>query len=147
MFLLSPLARSSATAQAVGNIHSKACTLKLHIRHAATQITTNATRVIMSNIWEHTQQRATAPALTDRALARTAAAMHGCCRVSRPQPVPATGIGRIAVLVVKQNLKRSIPAATVTAMEAGNSIRPTSTGVLALVVTVVQRIMTTLRTA
>ena len=74
-------------------------------------------------------------------------AIHGCCRVSRPQPVPATGIGRIAVRVVKQNLKRSIPAATVTAMEAGNSIRPTSTGVLALVVTVVQRIMTTLRTA
>ena len=88
-----------------------------------------------------------APALTDQALARTAAAIHGCCRVSRPPLAPATDIGRIAVLVVKQNLKRSIPASTVTTMEAGSSIRPVSTGAPALVVIAVQRTMTTLRTA
>ena len=67
--------------------------------------------------------------------------------MSRPRPAPATAIGRIAVLVVKQNLRRSIPAAIVTVMEAGSSIRPASTGAQALVVIAVQRIMTTLRTA
>ena len=88
-----------------------------------------------------------APALTDQALARTAAAIHGFSRMSRLLLVPATGIGRIAVLVVKQNLRRSIPAATVTAMAHGSSIRPTSTGAPVLAGTAVQRTMTTLRTA
>ncbi len=82
-----------------------------------------------------------------RAPARNAAAIHGFFRMSRPRPAPATAIGRIAVLVVKQNLRRSIPAAIVTVMEAGSSIRPASTGAQALAGTAVQQTMTTLRTA
>ena len=48
---------------------------------------------------------------------------------------------------VRPRVRRSIPAAIVIVMEAGSSIRPVSTGVQALVVIAMQRIMTTLRTA
>ena len=82
-----------------------------------------------------------APELTDQALARTAAVIHGCCRVSRPQPAPATVTEAILALAVRRNLKRSIPADTVTAMARGNSIRPASIGVPVLAETAVQRIM------
>ena len=81
-----------------------------------------------------------------RAPARIAAAIHGFFRMSRPRPAPATAIGRIAVLVVKQNLRRSIPAAIVTVMEAGSSIRPASIGAPVLAETAAQQTMTTLRT-
>ena len=75
------------------------------------------------------------------ALARTAAAIHGCCKMSRQPPVPAMVTGRIPAPVGKRNPRRSIPAATVIAMARGNSIRPASTGAPVLAVTVVQRIM------
>ena len=81
------------------------------------------------------------------ALARTAAVIHGFCRASRRQPVPATATGRIPAPVGKRNPRRSTPAATVIAMARGSSIRPASIGAPVLAVTVVQRIMTTLRTA
>ena len=42
---------------------------------------------------------------------------------------------------VRPRVRRSIPAAIVTVMEAGSSIRPVSTGAPVLAVTVVQRIM------
>ena len=76
-----------------------------------------------------------------RALARNAAVTHGYYRVSRPQLAPAMDTVIIAVLAGRPRVRRSIPAAIVTVMEAGSSIRPVSTGVQALVVTVVQRIM------
>ena len=76
-----------------------------------------------------------------RAPARIAAAIHGCCKASRQPPAPATVTEAIRVPAVRQNLRRSIPAAIVTVMEAGSSIRPASTGAPVLAVTVVQRIM------
>ena len=79
---------------------------------------------------------ATAPAL-----ARIAAVIHGFSKMYRTQLAPATGTEAIRALAAKRNLRRSIPAAIVTVMEAGSSIRPVSTGVQELVVTVVQRIM------
>ena len=88
-----------------------------------------------------------APELTDQALARTAAAIHGCFKASRRLLAPATDTVIIAVLAGRPRVRRSIPAAIVTVMEAGSSIRPVSTGVQALVVIAMQRIMTTLRTA
>ena len=82
-----------------------------------------------------------APELTDQAPARIAAVIHGCCKVSRRLPASAMDTVRILALAVRPRAKRSIPAAIVTVMEAGNSIRPASTGAPVLAVTVVQRIM------
>ena len=82
-----------------------------------------------------------APELTDRALARNAAAIHGCCKANRRLLAPATDTVIIAVLAGRPRVRRSTPAVIVTVMEAGSSIRPVSTGVQALAVTVVQRIM------
>ena len=75
------------------------------------------------------------------ALARTAAAIHGCCKMSRQPPVPAMVTGRIPAPVGKRNPRRSIPAATVIAMEAGSSIRPVSTGAQAIAETAARRTM------
>ena len=88
-----------------------------------------------------------APELTDQAPARIAAVIHGCCKVSRRLPASAMDTVRILALAVRPRAKPSTPAAIVTVMEAGSSIRPASTGAQALVVIAVQRIMTTLRTA
>ena len=82
-----------------------------------------------------------------RAPARTAAAIHGCFKASRRLLAPATDTVIIAVLAGRPRVRRSIPAAIVTVMEAGNSIRPASTGAQALAGTAVRRTMTTLRTA
>ena len=88
-----------------------------------------------------------APELTDQALARTAAAIHGCFNASRRLLAPATDTVIIAVLAGSPKVRRSIPADTAIATEAGSSIRPVSTGVQALVVIAMQRTMTTLHTA
>ena len=88
-----------------------------------------------------------APALTDRVLALIAAAIHGYCRASRQPPVPAMDTVIIAALAGRPREKPSTRAAIVTVMEAGNSIRPASTGAQALAGTAVRRTMTTLRTA
>ena len=82
-----------------------------------------------------------------RAPARTAAAIRGCCKVSRRLPAPAMVTEAIRAPAVRPRAKPSTPAAIITVMEAGSSIRPASTGAQALVVIAVQRIMTTLRTA
>ena len=82
-----------------------------------------------------------------RAPARIAAAIHGCCKASRQRPVPATVTEAILALAVRPRAKPFTPAAIVTVMEAGNSIRPASTGAQALAGTAVRRTMTTLRTA
>ena len=76
-----------------------------------------------------------------RAPARIAAAIHGCCKASRQPPAPATVTEAIRVPAVRQNLRRSIPADTTTAMAGGNSIPPASTGAPVLAGTAVQRIM------
>ena len=77
----------------------------------------------------------------DRALARTAAVIHGCCKVSRQQPAPAMVIEAIRAPVARRNPKRSIPAATVIAMARGSSIPPASIGAQALAGTAARRIM------
>lgn len=88
-----------------------------------------------------------APELTDQALARTAAAIHGCFKASSLLLAPATDTVIIAVLAGRPRVRRSIPAAIVTVMEAGSSIRPVSTGAPVPAETAVQRTTTTLRTA
>ena len=82
-----------------------------------------------------------------RAPARIAAAIRGCCKVSRRLPVPAMVTEAIRAPAVRPRAKPFTPAAIVTVMEAGNSIRPASTGAQALAGTAVRRTMTTLRTA
>ena len=56
-------------------------------------------------------------------------------------PAPAMVTEAIRAPAVRPRVRRSIPAAIVTVMEAGSSIRPVSTGAPVLAVTVVQRIM------
>ena len=82
-----------------------------------------------------------APALTDRVLALIAAAIHGYCRASRQPPVPAMDTVIIAALAGRPRAKPSTPAAIVTVMEAGSSIRPASTGAPVLAETAALRIM------
>ena len=81
------------------------------------------------------------------ALARNAAAIHGYCRASRQLPAPATVTEAIRVPAVRQNLRRSIPADTTTAMARGNSILHRSIGVKITAGIAEQRTTTTLRTA
>ena len=82
-----------------------------------------------------------------RAPARIAAAIHGCCKVSRQLPAPAMVTEAIRAPAVRPRAKPSMQAATATAMVRGSSIRPASTGAQALAGTAVRRTMTTLRTA
>ena len=81
------------------------------------------------------------------ALARTAAAIHGYCKASRPPPAPATDTVRIHALAVKPQAKPSTPAVIVTVMEAGSSIRPASTGAPVLAETAARRTTTMPATA
>ena len=82
-----------------------------------------------------------------RAPARIAAAIHGCCKASRQPFAPATVTEAIRVPAVRQNLRRSIPAGTTTAMARGNSILHRSIGVKITAGIAEQRTTTTLRTA
>ena len=82
-----------------------------------------------------------APELTDQALARTAAAIHGCFKASSLLLAPATDTVIIAVLVAKPRAKPSIPAVTAIAMARGSSIPPASTGAQALAETAARRTM------
>ena len=83
----------------------------------------------------------------DRALVQNVEAIHGYCKASRLPPAPVMDTVIIAVPADNPKAKRSIPAVTVIATEAGSSIPPANIGVQALVVIAMQRIMTTLRTA
>ena len=82
-----------------------------------------------------------------RGPARTAAVTHGFWNMKMMPPARETAIGNIAAPAVRPSAKPFTPAAIVTVMEAGNSIRPASTGAQALAGTAVRRTMTTLRTA
>ena len=82
-----------------------------------------------------------------RAPARTAAAIRGCCKVSRRLPAPAMVTEAIRAPAVRPRAKPSTPAAIVTVMGAGSSIRPASIGALVLAGTAARQTMTTLRTA
>ena len=108
---------------------------------------TSAIFAIIFKIWALMCIKTTVPARMVLGLARTAAAIRGCCKVSRRLPVPAMVTEAIRAPAVRPRVRRSIPAAIVTVMEAGNSIRPASTGAQALAGTAVRRTMTTLRTA
>ena len=88
-----------------------------------------------------------APELTDQALARTAAAIHGYCRASRQRPAPAMVTEAIRAPAARLRAKPSMQADTTIAMARGSSIRPASTGALVPAETAVQRTTTTLRTA
>ena len=88
-----------------------------------------------------------APELTDQALARTAAAIHGCFKASSLLLAPATDTVIIAVLAGRPRVRRSIPAGTTTAMARGNSILHRSIGVKITAGIAEQRTTTTLRTA
>ena len=87
------------------------------------------------------------PARMVLGLARTAEAIHGCCKASRQRPVPATVTEAILALAGRPRAKRSMQAVIAIAMARGNSIRPVSTGAQALAETAARRTMTTLRTA
>ena len=82
-----------------------------------------------------------------RAPARIAAVIHGCCKVSRQLPAPAMVTEAIRAPAVRPRAKPSTPAAIVTVMGAGSSIRPASIGALVLAGTAARQTMTTLRTA
>ena len=146
-FLFSPPARSSVIAPVAENIHSKVLTLKSHILRAVMQTIMSVTLVTTSSTLALTPIRVTARVPTVPALARTAAAIHGCCKVSRPPPAPVMDTVIIAVPAGNPKARRSIPAVTVIAMARGSSIRPASIVAQALAGTAVQQTMTTLRTA
>ena len=69
-----------------------------------------------------------APELTDQALARTAAAIHGCFKASRRLPVPAMVTEAIRAPAVRPRTKPSTQPVTAILMEAGSSIQPRNTG-------------------
>ena len=102
---------------------------------------TSAIFAIIFKIWALMCIKTTVPARMVRGLARTAAAIRGCCKVSRRLPVPAMVTEAIRAPAVRPRAKPSMQAATVIATEAGNSIRPASTGAPVLAGTAVQRIM------
>ena len=137
----------SAPAQAANSILCRAPTFPQRTPRAAMPSTTSAINVITQKISALMCIKTTVPARMVRGLARTAAAIHGCCKVSRQLPAPAMDTVRILAPAVRPRAKPFTPAAIVTVMEAGNSIRPASTGAQALAGTAVRRTMTTLRTA
>ena len=85
--------------------------------------------------------------LTVPALARTAAVIHGYCRVSRQPPAPAMVTEAIRVPAVRPRAKPSMQADTTIAMARGSSIRPVSIGAQVPAETAVQRTTIMLRTA
>ena len=145
--LFSPPAPSLATALHAESIRSRAHTLKSHIRLAAMQTIMSVISATTSSTLALTPIRVTALVVTVPVPARTAAAIRGCCKVSRQLPAPAMDTVRILAPAVRPRANPFTPAAIVTVMEAGNSIRPASTGAQALAGTAVRRTMTTLRTA
>ena len=107
----------------------------------------NVISAIIFKIWGLMCIKTMVPARMVRGLARTAAAIRGCCKVSRRLPVPAMVTEAIRAPAVRPRAKPSMQAVTAIAMARGSSIRPASTGAQALAGTAVRRTMTTLRTA
>ena len=85
--------------------------------------------------------------LTVPALARTAAAIRGCCKVSRRLPAPAMATEAILVPAVRPRTKPSTQPVTAILMEAGSSIQPRSTGAKPIAGTAAIRITNTPATA
>ena len=85
--------------------------------------------------------------LMGRAPARIAAAIRGCCKVSRRLPVPAMVTEAIRAPAVRPRAKPSMQADTTIAMARGSSIRPVSIGAQVPAETAVQRTTIMLRTA
>ena len=136
-----PPARPPALSALAHPVKRTLCREHTFLSRTHTEAMPNITRAIFASI------KTTVPARMVRGLARTAAAIHGCCKVSRQLPAPAMDTVRILAPAVRPRAKPFTPAAIVTVMEAGNSIRPASTGAQALAGTAVRRTMTTLRTA
>ena len=88
-----------------------------------------------------------APELTDQALARTAAAIRGCCKVSRRLPAPAMATEAILVPAVRPRTKPSTQPVTAIPMEAGRNIPAVSTGAKPIAGTAAIRITNTPATA
>ncbi len=84
--------------------------------------------------------------LMGRAPARTAAAIRGCCKVSRRLPAPAMATEAIRAPAARPRVKPSMQADTTIAMARGSSIHPVSIGAQVLAETAAQQTMTTLRT-
>ena len=126
--LFSPPAPSLATALHAESIRSRAHTLKSHIRLAAMQTIMSVISATTSSTLALTPIRVTALVVTVPVPARTAAAIRGCCKVSRRLPAPAMAPVRTPALAVRQNPKQSILVVTAIAMARGSSIRPVSTG-------------------
>ena len=59
---------------------------------------------------------------------RTAAAIHGCCKVSRRLPAPAMATEAIRAPAARPRVKPSMQADTTIAMARGSSIHPVSIG-------------------
>ena len=72
--------------------------------------------------------RVTALVVTVPVPARTAAAIHGCCKASRPPLASAMDTVRILALAVRPRTKPSTQPVTAILMEAGSSIQPRNTG-------------------
>ena len=89
---------------------------------------TSAIFAIIFKIWALMCIKTTVPARMVRGLARTAAAIRGCCKVSRRLPVPAMVTEAIRAPAVRPRAKPSMQADTTIAMARGSSIRPVSIG-------------------
>ena len=139
--LFSPPAPSLATALHAESIRSRAHTLKLHILRAVMQTITSVTPATTSSTLALTPIRVTALVVTVPVPARTAAAIRGCCKVSRRLPAPAMATEAILALAGRPRAKRSMQAVIAIAMARGNSIRPVSTGAQALAETAARRTM------
>ena len=108
---------------------------------------TSAIFAIIFKIWALMCIKTTVPARMVRGLARTAAAIHGCCKVSRQLPAPAMATEAILVPAVRPRTKPSTQPVTAILMEAGSSIQPRSTGAKPIAGTAAIRITNTPATA
>ena len=108
---------------------------------------TSAIFAIIFKIWALMCIKTTVPARMVRGLARTAAAIHGCCKVSRRLPVPAMVTEAIRAPAVRPRAKLSMQADTTIAMARGSSIPPPSTGAKPIAGTAAIRITNTPVTA
>ena len=91
--------------------------------------------------------RVTALVVTVPVPARTAAAIRGCCKVSRRLPVPAMVTEAIRAPAVRPRTKPSTQPVTAILMEAGSSIQPRNTGAKPIAGTAAIRITNTPATA
>ena len=91
--------------------------------------------------------KTTVPVLTDRGLVPPVEATHGYWTMKVMQPAPATATARTPALAGKRKAKQSMPAAIITATEAGRNIPAVSIGAKVIAGIVVHPAMITLRTA